>query len=58
MLAAALKGASLNVTINTNSMKDREAAAAYDEKAAAMLAEFVPRAEKVFEEVRGTLAGK
>ena len=43
---AALQAASLNVFINTNLMADRTRAAALDARADALLAEFVPRAER------------
>jgi len=54
---AALEGASLNVFINTKAMKDRAAAAAFDERADAMLREFVPRAQAAFEAVSAQLRG-
>lgn len=48
---AALTGASLNVFINTSAMKDRDYAAGLNIRAEAMLARFVPMADKVFGEV-------
>ena len=54
---AALEGASLNVFINTKAMKDRAAAAAFDERADAMLREFIPRAQAEFEAVSAQLRG-
>jgi len=58
LCAAAIKGASLNVLINTKYMTDRERASALEEKAGTMLAEFVPRAERVYESVAARLAAK
>lgn len=58
LCSAAIRGASLNVFINTRSMADREKAAALDAKAGAMLAEFVPRAERVYESVAARLSAK
>lgn len=52
---AAMEAASLNVFINTKSMADKAHAQALNEKAAAMLAEYCPRADKVFAEVTGKL---
>jgi formiminotetrahydrofolate cyclodeaminase len=54
---AAMQAASLNVFINTKAMKDRAAAAAFDERADAMLREFVPRAQAAFEAVSAQLRG-
>ena len=54
---AALEGASLNVFINTKTMKDRAAAAAFDAKANALLGEFVPRAQATFDAVSAQLRG-
>lgn len=48
---AALKGASLNVFINTKSMKDRETADKYNNMANAMINEYSARADKVFNQV-------
>lgn len=52
---AALDGASLNVFINTRLMADRGRAAAFEREADALLAEYLPRAERVFESVRQRL---
>ena len=52
---AALDGASLNVFINTRLMTDRERAAAFDREANALLDEYLPRAEQVFDTVRQRL---
>ena len=54
-LRGALQGASLNVYINTGSMKDRAAAEAWNRECDAMLAEYAPKAEQVFTYVRGRL---
>ena len=48
---AALKGASLNVFINTKSMKDRETAAALNKKAHALIREGEERTDRVFAKV-------
>lgn len=48
---AALKGASLNVFINTKSMKDRETAEALNEKALALIEEGCMRTDQIFAEV-------
>ena len=55
---AALQAASLNVFINTKLMADRTRAAALDERADALLAEFVPKADEVFSAVSGKLHSK
>lgn len=52
---AALQGASLNVFINTKSMKDRETAAAINEKADRMLDTYVPMADEIFRSVEAKL---
>lgn len=49
---AALEGASLNVFINTKTMKDRERAASFNKKAESMLEKYVPMAEDIFARVR------
>ncbi len=54
-LSAALKGASLNIYINTKLMKDREVASAINEQADRMLEEYTERSEKIFTYVKGTL---
>ena len=48
---AALQGASLNVFINTKSMKDREYASELDKKALSMLDTYVPMADEIYESV-------
>ena len=46
---AALQGASLNVFINTKSMKDRETAEALEKEAQDLLDKFCPIADEIFE---------
>ena len=53
--AGALRGASLNVFINTRSMKDRELAEELNRKADGMLAVYLPKADEVFLTVRKSL---
>ena len=48
---AALQGASLNVFINTKSMKERDYAEGLNEKALAMLDKYVPMADEIYESV-------
>lgn len=55
MLGSALRGASLNVYINTKAMKDREYAGKLNEKTEKMLTEYVPKADEIFEYVLGEL---
>jgi len=52
---AALQGASLNVFINTKSMKNREYAEELNAKAEAMLSKYTVLADEVFAQVRGRL---
>lgn len=52
---AAMQAASLNVFINTRLMADKQAAAALNAEAEALLAEFVPRADAVFERIQNSL---
>ena len=52
---AALQASALNVAINTKLMTDRAHAAALDEKAAQMLAEYVPLADEVYQSVASRL---
>lgn len=52
---AALQGASLNVFINTGSMKDRACAAALNEKAEKMLMAYTVAADEVYAEVYSKL---
>ena len=54
-LGAAVKGASLNVYINTKSMKNRELAAELNEKADRMIEEYTVAAETLFQDVRNRL---
>lgn len=48
---AALQGASLNIYINTKSMRDRDCAAALEAQADEMLLEYAARAARVYESV-------
>ena len=50
-----LQAAGLNVAINTKLMTDRTHAAGLDEKAARMLAEYVPLADEVYQSVASRL---
>ena len=52
---AALQGASLNVYINTKSMKNREYAEELNQKSDAMLEKYTKIADEVFENVLGRL---
>ena len=52
---AALQGASLNVYINTRSMKNRELAQMYNRRAEEMLETYIPRADEIFASVRDRL---
>ena len=52
---AALQASALNVAINTKLMTDRAHAAALDEKAAWMLAEYLPLADEVYQSVASRL---
>ena len=52
---AALKGASLNVYINTKSMANKEYAAKLNAKCDAMLEKYTKLADEVFESVLGRL---
>ena len=54
---AALEAAGLNVTVNTRLMADRARAAALDGQAAALLHDYVPRAEAVYARVNARLGG-
>ena len=54
---AALKGASLNVYINTKSMADKEYATQLNAKADAMLEKYPPIADEIFENVLARLKG-
>ena len=55
LLGGALKGASLNVFINTAAMKDKEAAQRLEDQANSMLEAYVPRADAVFDVVKSEL---
>lgn len=55
---AALRGASLNVYINTGLMKDREYAGRIEGETDAILAEWIARADAVFNTVSGGLRRK
>lgn len=48
---AAMQSASLNVFINTRSLRDRDAAAAIDERAEALLKKYIPMADAIFDAV-------
>ena len=52
---AALKGASLNVYINTKSMKNREYAEELNAKCDAMLETYTKKADEIFDSVLGRL---
>lgn len=54
----ALKAASLNVYINTKSMIDRDRAGALNDKADALLAQYLPCARRVFDTVAARLRPK
>ena len=52
---AALQGASLNVYINTRSMKDRSTAEEYNRRADELLEKYCPMADEIFESVKNRL---
>ena len=52
---AALQGASLNVFINTRSMKDRNTAEEYNRRADELLEKYCPVADEIFESVKNRL---
>lgn len=54
---AALQAAGLNVSINTRLMADKARAAALNAQADAMLAEFVPQADQIYEKLTHSLRG-
>lgn len=54
---AALQAAGLNVSINTRLMADNAHAAALNAQADAMLAEFVPQADQIYEKLTHSLKG-
>ena len=53
---AALRGAEINVRVNTRLMQNRERAAALDAKAHALVDKYVRQAEKIYDDVYGRLA--
>ncbi|MBR6444367.1 MAG: cyclodeaminase/cyclohydrolase family protein [Firmicutes bacterium] len=55
LCCAALKGASLNIYINTKMMKDREKAAAFEEKADKLSEEGSAKADEIFEKVKDSI---
>lgn len=55
MIHAALRGASLNVFINTRAMTDQGCAARYNDRANRLLQEYLPRADRVFQSVAARL---
>ena len=50
--SAALQAASLNVFINTKTLKNREVAEEMNAKANGMLAKYCPMADEIFNEVK------
>lgn len=52
---SALQGASLNVFINTKSMKNRESAEAFEREADQMLLEYTAKADEIYADVCGQL---
>lgn len=54
---AALQAAGLNVSINTRLMADKAHAAALNEQADQLLAEFVPKADRLYEKLSNQLRG-
>lgn len=54
---AALQAAGLNVSINTRLMADKTHAAALNAQADAMLSEFVPQADQIYEKLTHSLRG-
>ena len=51
MLAGAIKGAAVNVKINTSSMKDREYADSLDRKVEALVNEYVKKSDDIYSDV-------
>ncbi len=51
MLQGAIKGAAVNVKINTKSMKDRDYAKALDDKVSALVQEYTKKAEEIYSDV-------
>ena len=57
LCAAALESASLNVFVNTKMLSDEDAKP-IDDEADAMLAQYLPRARKITDEIMNTLRGR
>ena len=55
MLAGAIKGAAVNVKINTSSMKDRDYAEALDKKVEALVRDYVKKADDIYADVLARL---
>lgn len=55
MLAGAIKGAAVNVKINTSSMKDRDYAEALDKKVEALVSDYVKKADEIYADVLARL---
>lgn len=55
LCGAALRGASLNVFVNTGLMKDRQKAAEIDDRASEMLEVYVGRADEIFADIRSRI---
>ncbi len=55
MLAGAIKGAAVNVKINTSSMKDRKYAEALDKKVEALVSDYVKKADDIYADVLARL---
>ena len=53
---AALRGAEINVRVNTRLMQNRERAAALDAKAHALVDKYARQAEKIYDDIYGRLA--
>ena len=53
---AALRGAEINVRVNTRLMQNRERAAAHDAKAHAHVDKYARQAEKIYDDIYGRLA--
>lgn len=55
---AAMESAALNVFVNTKTLADRAKAAELEEEAGALLARYLPRADKVAQTVTGRIRGE
>ena len=55
ILAGAIRGAAVNVKINTGLMKDREYAKALEKKVNTLLEEYIPKADKIYDDVMARL---